>query len=348
MGNLVKISIDPSYIEIAPHIQVAINDHTLFEGQLDTAKVLEHQSHQTKNLNIKILRSGKTKKVADTDRNNGFTIKAMSINGVDVNPDIGRFYADDNAYVSAHVVHSDTFTLNGTYRLEIPFYSLSGEITKHKERYLQTGVENTFTFFGASMTMYDFATGIPPMPEAKNYADLFLENHKGQNLAARGQTNQEVFETVYKFLENNKSSTCFVQLVSSIGRQVKNSKTGEIKRWSAHENNNLEWVDNFTGVQLKSIQEHFVYLDVKAIMSLQIPEYIKITKHAEKCGSKIYFVIHHKEEYEVLKNIIPNNLAPYFNIDITSQYCKDNDYHATYQEHQDYCESLIDFIGKRT
>ena len=34
----------------------------------------------------------------------------------------------------------------------------------------------------------------------KNYADLFIQRMGGKNLASSGQTNQEIFETVYAFL----------------------------------------------------------------------------------------------------------------------------------------------------
>ena len=46
------------------------------------------------------------------------------------------------------------------------------------------------------------------------------------------------------------------------------------------------------------------------------------------------------------KKAFPNNVAPYFDIDPETKYCKDNGYHAPPEEHEIYVQNLIDFIGK--
>ena len=47
---------------------------------------------------------------------------------------------------------------------------------------------------------------------------------------------------------------CLVQLIGTVGRQVKNANTKEIYRWSPHTNKNLDHVDEFTKSKLKNIQ----------------------------------------------------------------------------------------------
>ena len=52
------------------------------------------------------------------------------------------------------------------------------------------------------------------------------------------------------------------------------------------------------------------------------------------------------DEYQIFKKLLPNNVAPYFNIDPSSKYCRNNGYHATPEEHESYFQNLVDFIGK--
>jgi hypothetical protein len=245
-----------------------------------------------------------------------------------------------------HTIHGKHFTLNGEYFLEIPYYTLRGEITRNRDRFNITGQHHEYCFFGASMTDYDFTKGKPPIYNKKNYADLFIQRMGGKNLASSGQTNQEIFETVYAFLKNNKVEVCLVQLICVIVRQIKDADTKEIYRWSAHMDNSLDHTDEFTQTKLKAIQQHFVYLTESPILALQIPEYKDLIEYAEDRGSKIFFTSYFHDEYKTLQKVIPNNMAPYFYIDPNTKYCKDNGYHATPEEQENYFQSLVDFTRK--
>ena len=352
MGNVidghVKLQLTTSYTKQPPLITLNINGETIFDGELKEKNNFEHVVQNGHSLQLKIKRSGRTKNIIAVDPENGFTISKLYINGVRINPSVGPYKCADNDYLEPHTVHASKFTLNGEYCLEIPYYTLRGQITKNTDRFDITEQHNNYTFFGASMTDYDFTQGIPPIHNKKNYADLFIQHLGGVNLSSSGQTNQEVFETVYKYLENNKSDVVFAQLISAVGRQVKNQDTKEIQRYSPHTDENLEWVDEFTKSKLRSIQEYFVYLDIAPILALQIPEYQKLIAYAEDRGSKIFFISYFRDEYNIMKQVIPNNMAPYFDLDPNTKYCKDNGYHATPEEQENYSQSLVDFIRKIT
>ena len=153
------------------------------------------------------------------------------------------------------------------------------------------------------MTAYDFAKGIPPVQGKKNYAELFIEKLGGVNFSSPGQTNQEVVETVYRYLDKNKSDVAFVQLISAVGRQVKNQSTKEIIRYSPHTDEKLDWYDEFTQSKVKSIQEYFVHLDVAPIIALQIPDYQKLIEYAVDCGTKVFIISYFSYEYEIYKKV---------------------------------------------
>ena len=346
MDAHIKLQLTPVYTKQAPSIILDINGKTIFNEHLNDKIDFEHDVQNDHSLQLKIKRSGRTKSIIDSDPENGFIISKLDINGVDINPDVGSYQCTNNDYLETHTIHGKHFTLNGNYSLEIPYYTLRGQITKNKDRFDITGQHHKYCFFGASMTDWDFTQGTPPIYDKEDYADLFIKRMGGINLASSGQTNQEIFETVYKYLKNNKVDVCLVQLIGTVGRQVKNENTKEIYRWSPHTNKNLDHVDEFTKSKLKNIQEYFVYLDTTPVLALQMPEYQKLVAYAEDRGSKIFFITYFRDEYDIMKQVIPNNMAPYFDIDPNTKYCKDNGHHATPEEQENYSQSLVDFIRK--
>lgn len=332
----------PVYTGQAPSIKISIDRKTIFNKTLSEKIDLEHVSQNEDLVQLKI------QNIIGSNPGNGFIISNFKINGVEINPDFGSYQCASNDCTETYAMNGKHFTGNGEYSLEIPYYTLRGQITKNKDRFDIAGQHHTYCFFGASMTDYDFTQGIPPIYDKENYANLFMQQMGGINLSSSGQTNQEILESVYKYLKNNKADVCFVQLISPIARQVKDAKTKEIYRWSPHTNMNLDHVDQFTKSKLKSIQEYFVYLDTIPILALQMPEYQKLVAYAEERGSKIFFITYFLSEYNSMKQVIPNNMAPYFDIDPNTKYCQDNGYHATPEEQENYFQSLIDFIRKIT
>jgi len=352
MDHSIVLQLTPNFVGLPPHISLDINGQIIFHDKLKKEEAIKHVTPINSSVAIKITRSGRTRQIIRDDPENGFTISELDINGVSINPDVGLYKCVGNVagnhYLEPSTVHASKFTLDGEYCLEIPYYTLRGQIIKNKDRFDVSRQHHKYCFFGASMTDWDFTKGTPPIHNKKNYADLFIQHLGGVNLSSSGQTNQEVFETVYKYLENNKSDVVFAQLISAVVRQVKNQNTKEIQRYSPHTDKNLEWVDKFTKSKLRSIQEYFVNLDIAPILALQIPEYQKLIAYAEDCGSKIFFISYFRDEYDILKQVIPNNMAPYFDLDPNTKYCKDNGYHATPEEQETYSQSLVDFIRKIT
>ncbi len=348
MDHSIVLRLTPIFVGDPPHISLDINGKNIFHDKLLKEEEFKHVTPITSSVKIKIKRSGRTKKIVHDDPNNGFSISDFQINGVKLNPDIGAYHCFNNDYIEPHVVHGKKFTLNGEYCIEIPFFTLRGQITKKIKNLDAKGQDFKYCFFGASMTDYNFSSEVhvPPIQGKKNYADLFIEKMGGVNLAHFGQTNQEIVETVYRYYDGNKCDVAFVQLVSSVARQVKNIDTGEVKRYSPHIQEDLNWHDKFTQLKLKSIQQYFVYLDVAPIIALQILEYKKLIDYAVARGTKIFLVSYFDDEYQIFKKLLPNNVAPYFNIDPDSEYCRNNGYHATPEEHESYFQNLVDFVGK--
>ena len=348
MDHSIVLRLTPVFVGEPPLIRVDVNGNTIFDDKLKTEEKIKYTTPITSSVKIKIKRSGRTKKIVHDDPDNGFTISDLMINGLSLNPDVGTYHCSNNDYMEPHIVHGKKFTLNGEYSIEIPYFTLRGQITKNIEKLDAKGQDHRYCFFGASMTDYDFSekVHVPPIQGKKNYADLFIEKMGGVNLARSGQTNQEIVETVYRYHSANKCDVAFVQLISSIARQVKNIETGEVKRYSPHIQEDLNWHDTFTQLKLKAIQKYFVYLDVAPIIALQILEYKKLIDYAVARGTKIFLVSYFRDEYEIFKKLLPNNVAPYFNIDPNSEYCRNNGYHATPQEHESYFQNLVDFIGK--
>jgi len=154
---------------------------------------------------------------------------------------------------------------------------------------------------------------------------------------------------VKHFFQHNHSKIIFIQLISALVRQIKNSSDGELYRWSIHLDNSKEerFIDEFTGMTPKRVLDYFVYLDVAPLLALQLPYIQNFINTFEQKNSKVYLVSYHKDEYKIYKKAFPDNIAPYFDIDPNTKYCKDNGYHATVEEHTRYFKELTKFIQEK-
>lgn len=344
-----RITLSPIFKSQAPHIIISLNNDTRFSNYLNEKKKFTFDIDESASIDLHIQRSGRTKEIMYNDVDNGFTIQDLQINRIKVNPNLGKYTCQLNDFVDDHIIRGDTFTLNGKYSLHIPFYPMNGEITIGKKKLSISKQYHKYAFFGASMTDWDFTRGRPQIKGQLNYADNFIGKLGGINLASSSQTNQQVFTTVYEYIKNkNRSKIIFAQLISHTARQVRIKEKNLIYRWSAHQNKDLDCIDDFTKKTLRSLQESFVCLDIDPIIALQISEYKKLIDYCTKNGSKIFFISYFRDEFNALQQAIPNNLAPYFNLDPNTAYCRNNGYHATPDEHNKYFENLVDFVGKIT
>jgi hypothetical protein len=351
------LELEPTYKTEIPHCVVWLNEEEIINQNLKKLIKIEKILDKLNNniLSIRIKRSGRNKFVVKNEPEQNIKINKISINGISINPSIGSFKTIDNLYVNNDLVYTTNLNLNGVYELKIPLLTLQGEknsiIIKSMNKLKKKESKAHVVFFGASMTNWNFLKGIPPIKNKNNFADLFIKKYKNMNIynfGFSGSTNQEILENVKYFLQNNYSKVIFIQLVNCLVRQIKNSKTGKIYRWSLHLENSKEddFIDEFTGITPKNILDYFVYLDVIPLLSLQIPYIRELLENIEKQDIKVYLISHFKEEYDVYKNVFPNNVAPYFNIDSETKYSKDNGYHANPTEHEEFFKSLVNFYEK--
>jgi len=354
--HTVKIVLKPILKTRLPVVCLKINDQVILDQAIEKEiEINETVSAQQKKIKISIQRSGRDKFVVNNEKEQSVIIDTIELNDVVINPDLGKFATSNNDYVKDDIVYSSQLTLNGHYQLEIPILTINGERNekvKKLEKFNQRNVDADIALFGASMTDWNFETGIPPVFNKNNYADLLIKkfkNHNCLNMGLSGLANQEIFENVKYFFQHNHSKIIFIQLISCLGRQIKNSATGELYRWSMHLDNSKEeeFYDEFTGMTPKNVLDYFVYLDVVPLLAIQLPYIQNLINTIEQKNSKVYLVSYFKDEYDIYKKAFPNNIAPYFNIDSNTKYCKDNGYHATPDEQEKYCNELVNFIQEK-
>lgn len=354
--HTVKIILKPIYKTRLPVVCLKINDQVILDQTLEKEiEINRTVSDQQKKIKIDVQRSGRDKFVVDNEKEQSVIIDTIEINNVVINPALGKFATSNNDYVKNEIVYSSQLTLNGHYQLEIPILSIAGERNekvKKLEKFNQKNANADIVLFGASMTDYNFENGIPPIFNKNNYADLLIKkfkDYKCLNMGFSGLTDQEIFENVKYFFQHNHSKVVFVQVVNCLARQIKNSTTKETYRWSIHLDNSKEesFIDEFTGMTPKNILDHFVYLDVAPLLAVQLPYVQNFINDIEQKNSKIYLISHFKDEYDIYKQGLTKNIAPYFDIDPTTKYCKDNGYHATPDEHERYCNKLVNFIQEK-
>jgi len=348
----ITIELEPTFKTISPHCIIWLNDVEFINQKLNAPIKIEEIVNLHDNiLSIKIQRLGRDKFVVTNEPEQSIKIKNISINDIVINPSIGNYKTIDNLYLDDHVVNTIDLNLNGLYELRIPCLTLKGERdnkVKSIKKFNQTGLNADVVFFGASMTDWNFERGKPPIKNKNNFADMFIKKFKNMsifNFGLSGLTDQEIIENVKYFLKYNHSNVIFLQFISVLGRQIKNTTTGEVYRWSLHLDNSKEdtFIDEFTGMTPKNILDYFVYLDIVPLLAVQIPLIQYFLDEVEKKKIKIYLISYFREEYDIYKKAFPNNVAPYFDIDPNCKYCKDNGYHASPEEHEQFFKKLVNF-----
>ena len=354
--HTVKIILKPIFKTRLPVVCLKINDQVVLDQILEKEiEINRTLSDQQKKIKIDVQRSGRDKFVVDNEKEQSIIIDTIEINNVVINPALGKFATSNNDYVKNEIVYTSQLTLNGYYQLEIPILPIVGERNekvKKLEKFNQKNANADIVLFGASMTDWNFENGIPPIFNKNNYADLLIKKFKGYNclnMGFSGLSNQEIFENVKYFFQHNHSKIIFIQLINCVGRQIKNSATRELYRWSIHLDNSKreDFIDEFTGMTPKNILDYFVYLDVVPLLALQLPYIQEFINEVEQRGSKIYLISYFKDEYDIYKKAFPDNIAPYFDIDPNTKYCKDNGYHATPEEQENFYKKLVSFCQKK-
>lgn len=347
----ITIELEPIFKTIPPHCIIWLNDKEFINQKLNAPIKIEEIINSDNILSIKIHRSGRDKFIVTNVPEQSIKIKNILINDIVINPCIGNYKTIDNLYLDDHVVNTNDLNLDGLYELRIPCLILKGERNdkvKSSKKFNQTGLNADVVFFGASMTDWKFERGKPPIKNKDNFADMFIKKFKHMsiyNYGSSGCTNQEIIENVKYFLKYNHSNIIFLQFISILGRQIKNTQTGEVYRWSLHLENSKEdtFIDEYTGMTPKSILDYFVHLDIVPLLAVQIPLLRQFLDEVEKNKIKIYLISYFREEYDIYKKIFPNNVAPYFDIDPDGKYCKDNGYHASPEEHEEFFKNLVNF-----
>jgi hypothetical protein len=356
MNHKVEIVLKSIYKTIPPFISIKLNDQYIINQKIvNNVEINETVSDDKKILKIDIQRTGRDKFVVDNETEQSVIIDSIKINNISINPEIGHFFTVNNEYVNDNIKHTKELKLNGNYQLHIPILPITGERNnkvKNLEKFNQKNINADVALFGASMTDYNFENGIPPIFNKNNYADLFIQqfkDHNCLNLGLSGLSNQEIFENTKYFFKHNTSKIVFVQLIGCVGRQIKNSTTGELYRWSIHLDNSKQegFIDKFTGITPKQILDYFVYLDVVPLLALQLPYLQEFIDEIEQKGGRVYLISYFKEEYDVYEKAFPNNIAPYFDLDPNTKYCKDNGYHATPDEQENFYKKLVSFCQEK-
>ena len=354
--HTVKIILKPIFKTRLPVVCLKINDQVILDQTLEKEiEINRTVSDQQKKIKIDVQRSGRDKFVVDNEKEQSVIIDTIEINNVVINPALGKFAISNNDYVKNEIVYTSQLILNGYYQLEIPILPIVGERNekvKKLEKFNQKNANADIVLFGASMTDWNFENGIPPIFNKNNYADLLIKkfkDYKCLNMGLSGLTDQEIFENVKYFFQHNHSKIIFIQLINCVGRQIKNSATKELYRWSIHLDNSRreDFIDEFTGMTPKNILDYFVYLDVVPLLALQLPYIQEFINEVEQRGSKIYLISYFKDEYDIYKKAFPDNIAPYFDIDPNTKYCKDNGYHATPEEQENFYKKLVSFCQEK-
>ena len=149
--NKLKISLSTTYDIEPSHLQIECLGDVIHDGELTKNLVIEHESDRSDLFEIKIRKTGKTKKIVDMNGTQEVIVQSINLNGIDLkNKEFGSFSTKDNAFMDDEILQTNQLNLNGEWTLELPTLNLVGDISKGKIR--DQFSDSEIACFGCSQT----------------------------------------------------------------------------------------------------------------------------------------------------------------------------------------------------
>ena len=203
---------------IPPRLRIAINGNEVFDGLLEQAKSIRHETDLGDRLIITIHKTGKTKEVVDRQEPQEVLVKDVLLNGLSQHPDkFGTFDQADNPYVKDQTIRGNEMSLNGSWTLDVPVFKQ--EFVPELGREQRDQFTDTETAcFGCSFTQGAFLEYEQTWP--------YHLGSGAKNYGVGGNSISGIVGTAHWYVQNFKCDK-LVMLLPHVSRlQINDQKTG--------------------------------------------------------------------------------------------------------------------------
>jgi len=231
LSDIVEISLNTNIGRVPPHLKVSIADTTIFNGNLDKAITLKHETELSKRLVINIEKSGKTKKVADSKEPQEVIVEKITLNGLSLHPDkFGTFYQKDNSYSKDKTLQGSMLMLNGSWLFDVPIFR-QDFISDLDQIQKIVFTDTRIACFGDSFTSGMFLENNQTWPHylgATNYARIGYVKNRHWYAEIPGTCISSIVGRAKAYLKDYKCDNMVIVLPHPCRLQVKN-KDGSIQ-----------------------------------------------------------------------------------------------------------------------
>ena len=276
--DTLKISLSTTYDGEPSHLQIECLGDVIHDGELTKNLVIEHETDTSDLFEIKIRKTGKTKKIVDMNGTQEVIVQSINLNGIDLKiKEFGSFSLKDNPRVNDETLQTNKLNLNGEWTLKLPRLNLVGDITKKAFRKMRnTFSDSDVACFGCSQTYGAFLSNDQTWPgELKRLTGKLVKNY-----GVPGSNINEITAMVDEYLGKFKTDIVLLYLPHTFRRQIT----------KGNETVNLPWWDDYNRDLLLHGEEHSI-----AVLAGAFMEWLdNVSKH-----TKIYFGTYQTDEYKL-------------------------------------------------
>ena len=331
MSDIVQIALTPNSGQVPAHLKVNVGDENIFDGNLERPRILEHKMMVPDRLKIEIIKTGKTKAVADSGQPQEVIVDRVAMNGLNLHADkFGNFFQKDNAYLKDKAIDGNILSVNGEWNLDVPVFRQN--FVPYMDRQYRDPFQDTeVACFGCSFTygsMLEKTQTWPYFLGAKNYG-----------WASGGSCISSIIGTAREYIQNYKCDKMVILLPHPCRLQVVDN--GVVKTLLPQ------------NISTKDLASRFKDLSRDVVMfgeaSLILSGYARtLTGHlAEMCKkTKIYISSYEPDTYECINALQDQSfeVLPFYETSNQYDFAEDN-LHPGPDHNQEFANKIGKIIG---
>jgi hypothetical protein len=309
--------------DIAPsHLEIECLGEVIHRGELTENSIIEHTTKSSDSFEIKITKTGKTKKIVDLKGTQEVVVESINLNGIPLKiKEFGSFALKDNPYVNDQTLQTNKLNLNGEWTLELPKVNLVGDITSSTmENTRDSFSDSEIACFGCSQTYGYFLKKDEAWPSQL----ARLTGRVVKNYGVVSSNINEITAMVEDYLKRFKTDVILLYLPHTYRRQKR--KGNQIL--------NINWDDESNRDLILHGEEHSI-----AVLSGDLKGWLEnVSRH-----TRIYFGTYQSSEYDLYyKTPLKKYMFPFLQGDNYPK-ASDNLHHGA-EFNRDFAKMLVDFL----
>ena len=204
MLDQIEILLKTDIGRVPPRIRISIGNDVIFDRFIEKDTKLVHETELTNHLLIKIEKSGKTKKIADSGEHQSVIVEKVLLNGLDLHAGkFGVFHQKDNPYVNDQSIEGNTMALNGSWLLDVPVFR-QPFLPDLQKKYRHSFINTKIACFGCSFTYGSYLELSETWP--------FLLSKDAKNYGMGGSSISSIVGTARSYIDNHRCEKMVILL----------------------------------------------------------------------------------------------------------------------------------------